>query len=193
MASAAPIALRTRKSQADSRVTLFTLDDAPESKSVLPSSSAGSSSPATRRTRNARVKAEAAAAAASSPSTPATPRKRARKSKVEAEEDEYSEPEEEEKKPRRPSLSPRKPTPTKLRPKLEHAHPEPPRWRETYEIVSYARWHRCTHRDLTCCIDQRAKKRHSSCSGSGMALLYVKWRILANLLLDRWAAMPSSA
>lgn len=33
-------------------------------------------------------------------------------------------------------MSPRKSTPTKLRAKLEQAHPEPARWRETYEIVS---------------------------------------------------------
>ena len=129
--SAAPIGLRTRRSQADSRVTLFSLEgqaaaeDSSESKPDV-----SSSSPATRRARNVRAKAEDDSAGES----PVTPRKRPRKTKVKEEGE--SDEEESEKKLRRPSMSPRKPTPTKLRAKLEVAHPEPPRWRETYEIVS---------------------------------------------------------
>lgn len=35
----------------------------------------------------------------------------------------------------KPSPSPKKSSPTKLRAKLTDAHPEPPRWKETYEII----------------------------------------------------------
>lgn len=129
--SAAPIALRTRRSQADARVTLFSLEGAAAAAESPPESKpdVSSSSPATRKARNGRAKAEDDSAGES----PVTPRKRARKTKVK---DEGESEEDDEKKARRPSMSPRKPTPTKLRAKLEVAHPEPPRWRETYEIVS---------------------------------------------------------
>lgn len=134
LAMAAP-ALRTRRSAADARVTLFSLGPPTESPDVKPEAST-SSSPATRSSRKSRVKTEdddAVTAGSARASSPVTPRKRARKTKAEQD---ASDEEEDEKKPKRPSMSPRKSTPTKLRAKLEQAHPEPARWRETYEIVS---------------------------------------------------------
>lgn len=132
--------LRTRKSTADSRVTLFTLADdsfdAGTSTTTSPVASTSTLSPRTRRSASVKVKAELDSPVMNgTPAAPATPvkesRKRSRTSTLKEESDiEYDA------KPAKKSPSKSRPSsPTKLRAKLEIAHPEPPRWRETYEIV----------------------------------------------------------
>jgi hypothetical protein len=127
MTSQSPsVALRTRTSLHDSRVTLVTLsnDNGPAS-SELPATSAPTS-PATRarRTRSKNDEIEG------SPSTPAKS-KRARAVKDEDADDDY-------KIAKKASPSPKKSSPTKLRAKLVEPHPEPARWKETYQIVRIA-------------------------------------------------------
>lgn len=139
------MALRTRQSAANARVTLFSLvaepsaataNDIDSSEPIVGLTSSTIISPATRRSRSVRTAVKTGEGEDSSPA-PSTPRlKRARARKAKDESDLDSEGDVGKKEPKRPSMSPRKPTPTKIRAKLEVAHPEPPRWRETYEIVS---------------------------------------------------------
>ena len=130
-------ALRTRTSARDARVTLVTLASVNNDPNELdaPADSKGNARPRRAGSRSSPVKAEAAG-----PSTPPRSNKRPRKAsiaRVKAE-DGLSDSDEDVKPARgtKASPSPRKPTPTKLRAALTDAHPEPPRWRETYEIVS---------------------------------------------------------
>lgn len=115
----ATIALRTRRSTYDSRVQLISLTDGEAA--TLPAE------PKTRKRASAH-KYEKDLTESSLPTPPATP-KRKRGSVVEKADDD----EQDTKSPQSPA--PRKSTPTKLRPKLLEPHPEPPRWRETYDIV----------------------------------------------------------
>ncbi|KAK9894493.1 DNA glycosylase [Cystobasidium minutum MCA 4210] len=133
--------LRTRKSTADPRVTLVTLaDDDPHEASTPRVASTSTSSPRPTRRASQQAKSEDAD---SDPvlSTPATPvresrRKRSRTSTLKEESDDDDADVKVTKKT--PSKS-RPSSPTKLRAKLEVAHPEPPRWRETYEIIRIQR------------------------------------------------------
>lgn len=130
-------ALRTRTSARDARVTLVSLAPVSDGSEALDAPTESESNARTRRavSRSSPTKAEAAG-----PSTPPRSNKRPRKASVARvkAEDGLSDSNEDVKpaKGTKASPSPRKPTPTKLRAALTDAHPEPPRWRETYEIVS---------------------------------------------------------
>lgn len=130
--------LRTRKSTADARVTLVTLaasDAAEPDERSSPIASSSTATPRTKRSTPLKIKAEVddfeepqGAAQLATPVKP-TQRKRSRTSTLKEESDDDIKPLK-----KSPSKS-RPPSPTKLRAKLEVAHPEPARWRETYEIV----------------------------------------------------------
>lgn len=128
--------LRTRKSTTDSRVTLFTLEPANETSASLasPVASTSISTPRAKRESTRVVKAEEddGSADAGVSATPVKSRKRTRTSTLKEDESDY---EEEKKSVKKSPAKSRPSSPTKLRAKLEIAHPEPPRWRETYEIV----------------------------------------------------------
>lgn len=126
--SVMPPSLRTRQSTADQRVTLFSLDSPAASTSThdVPSVERGSASRSNGKSSRAHEPEDA------------TPKKRVRKtakSAIKAEED--GDGDEDVKKS---SPSPRKSSPTKIRAKLLKAHPAPPRWQETYDIVSRLEW-----------------------------------------------------
>ena len=118
------IAFRTRRSQRDSRLTLYTLVKTEETDTDhgLASSTALRQSPV-RNLRKSSFVAESQPVQLQS--------KRSRKSKIDSSDDDLVIP--------KSSPSPKKSSPTKLRAKLLECHPEPPRWREAYEIASAPR------------------------------------------------------
>lgn len=145
--------LRTRKSTADSRVTLFSLDHvkleeaSPPGPSIENLSSPSSNLQRSSRRRSAvKVEPQDDANAASVFATPRRKRSRTSllKEETETEEDgadtkptdSASSKGSKKSKKGAPASSPRPASPTKIRAKLEVAHPPPPRWRETYDIVS---------------------------------------------------------
>jgi hypothetical protein len=135
--------LRTRKSVLDPRVTLFSL----EPDSVASSRNSISSVELSDTKHESVTLHQAHSSPEAGPSSFATPGRRTlKRSRAKEESDENEDEGEDEvsktsvKKKKRPS-KPKAPSPTKIRAKLETAHPEPPRWRETYEIVGRQMYH----------------------------------------------------
>lgn len=165
--------LRSRKSAADARVTLFSLapDEVDAKPATSPAVSTSDASPRVQRSASRRVKAEdsedyaldsATAAILATPVKKQPQRKRSRTITLKEESDD-----DEDTKPavkRSPSKA-RPPTPTKLRAKLDIAHPEPARWRETYEIVrsKYVCYLQLLKANTKSVTDTKTTRKYSRC------------------------------
>ena len=135
---AGPIALRTRQSKRDSRVTLVTLaDPSPELSSTALAPISSPWPPSSWKTRISFRENLHELDEEDSP----VKAKRSRKSQLNEGGDKLFDSPTRTPSPAKSSpgkVTPRKSSPTKLRARLAEPHPEPHRWREVYEIVSRA-------------------------------------------------------